>query len=762
MASFVAEVLTSAGQLETQEATVKLQQLSKKIDSHKLEVYEITTNKYTNFLPQLHNTEQLVSDVEGFKTEMDDIANRIENQIKSQLNMSTGEFKSLNGQLEDVNSLLVVLEKIVNLQEGLEAIETAVRTQEYSKAADAVRLVKSLLDQKVFGHENEVTILSAIQTESNIQMQKLISDLSEKWKNMIQWTIPDDKQKNANSESGRKTELKINTKGEKADLLDKVVVGMKKMNILDEKMKRFGERLLMNVIEPIMTYSQCEVTESETGSSRILTVVVKNDDEMCCPAPQEMFGNLDKVLRFLNPNMLYVVIGEAVNENSDPCTLMTVLGDLIANQTLELAVKQCLIKAIPSSNKELEEFNRVIIMTEEVQKHLVKLCFIQSDNTILVDYIQNVNVLFANKKCQEILEKARRLMTTEVHNTVVVSHDKPLGELAPLMEGVAGSGGKKPRRDDLAVESPLSGNTFRLPKCHISTSIQELMTMAYETLREAGESSPQCAIQMFCAVRNMFELFCSVFPTYHKQSLETLPQFTALHYNNCMYISHHLMTLGHQFSKKLPQTINATFVDLVPKIRRLGTESFLQQLSKQKAQMLEYLAAANGFLNVSEKDAFFATERAVKQVLHQLQHLRKVWHEILPPTNYRKAIGGLLNGVIIEVTDSIVALEDISADDTKQLSRLVTTISARAPELFKVDDEEKTNITIEIQRNVAKWQRFRELDMVLNASMIEIGDRWASGKGPLAVVFTANEVKQLIRALFQNTDRRAAMLAKIK
>lgn len=54
------------------------------------------------------------------------------------------------------------------------------------------------------------------------------------------------------------------------------------------------------------------------------------------------------------------------------------------------------------------------------------------------------------------------------------------------------------------------------------------------------------------------------------------------------------MTLGHQFSKKLPQTMNATFVDLVPKIRRLGTESFLRQLSKQKVQMSEYLNVANG------------------------------------------------------------------------------------------------------------------------------------------------------------------------
>ena len=37
-------------------------------------------------------------------------------QIKSQLNLSTGEFQSLTGQLDDVNCLLVVVDKLVNLQ----------------------------------------------------------------------------------------------------------------------------------------------------------------------------------------------------------------------------------------------------------------------------------------------------------------------------------------------------------------------------------------------------------------------------------------------------------------------------------------------------------------------------------------------------------------------------------------------------------------------------------------------------------------------
>lgn len=124
--------------------------------------------------------------------------------------------------------------------------------------------------------------------------------------------------------------------------------------------------------------------------------------------------------------------------------------------------------------------------------------------------------------------------------------------------------------------------------------------------------------------------------------------------------------------------------------------------------------------------------------------------------------GGLINGVIVEITDSISALEDISADDAKELSLVLTTIADKCPSLFEIPRESEASLTVEIQRNVAKWQRFRELDIILNASMIDISDRWASGKGPLAEVFSADEVKQLIRALFQNTDRRSQILAKIK
>ena len=80
------------------------------------------------------------------------------------------------------------------------------------------------------------------------------------------------------------------------------------------------------------------------------------------------------------------------------------------------------------------------------------------------------------------------------------------------------------------------------------------------------------------------------------------------------------------------------------------------------------------------------------------------------------------------------------------------------------DDEDRKNdiSKLDVIRYVKKWNKFKELILILNASLREIEDRWAGGKGPLAIEFSVDEVKKLIRALFQNTDRRAATLSRIK
>ena len=63
---------------------------------------------------------------------------------------------------------------------------------------------------------------------------------------------------------------------------------------------------------------------------------------------------------------------------------------------------------------------------------------------------------------------------------------------------------------------------------------------------------------------------------------------------------------------------------------------------------------------------------------------------------------------------------------------------------------------------MVSWIRLEELIKVLGFSLRELEERWASGKGKLALAFTVAETKHLIRALFQNTNYRAQTLARIK
>ena len=79
-----------------------------------------------------------------------------------------------------------------------------------------------------------------------------------------------------------------------------------------------------------------------------------------------------------------------------------------------------------------------------------------------------MNVLFANKKCQEMLERAREMMTSHVHVTVEVTEDHPFGNLPGLDLGVSGTKKAKTMENlTLSSDAQLCAKVLKLPKCHI-------------------------------------------------------------------------------------------------------------------------------------------------------------------------------------------------------------------------------------------------------------------------------------------------------
>ncbi|KAK6182146.1 hypothetical protein SNE40_009894 [Patella caerulea] len=745
--SIVTEVLTSAGLVEKKEVNGKVKALTDHIKELQNEIYTATVERYVDFYPCFNSVSNLADQVDLIKSEIDSVSNKIESEIKGQLNVSTSEFQSLSRELIEVNGILSILETLVQLHDYLEEVAESTKAKKFGHAADALSKINELVSKPLPYQDSDIKIFDALITEFKVQKEKLIFDLNDVWKEHIAWRSPENV-----ASTGDLIELKVVIGGEEMHVIEHMIDALEKINHLDSKIKVFGERFLTRLVKSLLSNENVTIKENTNRNEKVITLNLKTDIHTA-PLFVTFFRKFEELITFLNESFLKL----SITRNGNRVTLLELLGAEVANSAVDMIIKECLSLAIPSTVEHLEGFRKVINATENFQKFLMDIKFLPESNTALLAYVQNVNVLYANKKCQQISGHARKLMTSNVHNTVDISKDVTLQPLPQLQKGDSTT----TQTVELTTEEKLSPDSFKMPDCKISESINAVMNLAYEILNEAVASKPQCAIQMFYAVRNIFELYCSVFPTYHRQSLETLPQLTALHHNNCMFISHHLMTLGHQFSAKLPKSINATFVDLIPKIRGMGTESFMKQMTNQRDQLLEFLQAADGFMEMSNQEKYCNGERAVKQCLHQLTHLQNVWHDVLPANVYRKAIGMLVNTVAVEVIDNITSLEDISSVDAKQLYKLMSLLIDKAESFFKLESDD-SNPLIELQRNVAKWPKFKELHLVLNASLQGISDRWADGKGPLAEVFSANELKQLIRALFQNTDRRASVLSRIK
>ncbi|XP_008830970.1 centromere/kinetochore protein zw10 homolog isoform X1 [Nannospalax galili] len=779
MASFVTEVLTHSGSLEKEDLGTRISRLTRRVEEIKGEVCNVISKKYSEFLPSMQSAQDLVTQVDQLSNDIDLLKSRIESEVRRDLHVSTAEFTDLKKQLERDSVVLNLLKQLQEFSTAIEDYNSALTEKKYVPAAqyldEAQKCLKLLKSRKCF----DLKMLKSLSMELTIQKQNMLYHLGEEWQRLLVWKFPPSKD-TSSLESCLQTELQLCTEQSQKEEttpmppISSVLMAFSVLGELPTKLKAFGQMLLKYILRPLASYPSLHaVIESQPNSVTIRFESLMTDLEH--PSPSEVFAKIRMVLEVLQKELLDLPLDiELENEKTPALMLAEMLGDVIWEELSECLIKNCLVYSIPTNSSKLKQYEEIIQSTEDFEKSLKEMRFLKGDTTDLLKYARNINSHFANKKCQDVIVAARNLMTSEIHNTVQITPDSkvslpdlPSPDVDNKLEVQTACKTEFNEPVNLEHENSLDPHSFSLPTCRISESVKKLMELAYQTLLEATTSSDQCAVQLFYSVRNIFHLFHDVVPTYHKENLQKLPQLAAIHHNNCMYIAHHLLTLGHQFRLRLAPVLcggTATFVDLVPGFRRLGTECFLAQMRAQKGELLERLSSARSFSNMDDEENYSAACKAIRQVLHQLKRLGIVWQGVLPVSIYCKAMGTLLNTAISEVIGKITALEDISTEDGDRLYSLCKAVMDEGPQVFAPLSDENKNKKYqeEVPIYVSKWMPFKELMLMLQASLQEIGDRWADGKGPLATAFSSSEVKSLIRALFQNTERRAAALAKIK
>ena len=344
------------------------------------------------------------------------------------------------------------------LDKYLVASDMAFRNQEYVKVTESLIAIQELLSKPVHTREDEILILKAVQMEIKIQKEKLVFDLNDAWRQHILWDT-----REAKSNEKIVNKLKIAIPDKNRDVLCETTRAMWKLGTLKAKLIQLGDNLLKYIIKPIIT--KAASLSQQTADYPCLSVTIDPTNEDIA-TPEAALVQIEAILHYLSTNLLSIILYKSEDENEPNLTLMEHFGRLNADEILNVVVQECLLHSIPSNNKDLEKFDEVVALVSRFQDKLLAMSFIKEDNRILKNFIENVNVLFANKKCQEILEDARKLMMSEIHHTIVISHDKPLGDMATA-DSDAPSAKKARKLEMLANETQLSDNTFRLPTCHV-------------------------------------------------------------------------------------------------------------------------------------------------------------------------------------------------------------------------------------------------------------------------------------------------------
>lgn len=682
-----------------------LPKLLDEIDYYKTKTHKFIDGKYTEFLQQLPtDTETYIKDCENLIGDGqlalggDDAC-----ATRETLSMADIELQQYKSEVRKICLEMQTLKKILRVDALLEDIDRCTADNETLGAMEYLSELETLIN------DQEDTVFRSLSCFENIEKRfheettDMQTGLAQKFAQLVQMT---EKQFQTN----KLVCLKLTT--DTAELKDLIAA----LLATHYEPHSICEFLLDNVLVPIITRPVSLEQESTSDYLQLkfsFSVKERSLDDLK-PKYQVVLRTLKTVLEALSAVQIF-----------------SVLGEYLQQQFLRTLIDECLMEAVPETMDEMKEST----LRDDVlalHQYLVDIEFYDADQLELVRFSQKVEALFRNRFSTGILNTAVNIMRKDLSDIVLMAPGEEAG-------GVS-----------LATDST-SLTVF--PRCMLSKSTVELVNLMGKIIREiellssptpGGGDSESTRNQLLSVISVMLDRYMTEVPSYHKKLLTRIPHLTALFHNNCQYLS---FWVGKRESVLSMSPDSQLLVNL----KRLGVEYLAEQVASQKSQLMEIMKEFD--LNDSLTELSQGVYRCVRQCLRQLDLLKNVWQSILPDNTYNTHMGALLNDFIVELVRKVLTLEDIATPIANGLVDVISLIVERAPLIFQ-DPLRTPNM-------VKSWSKLNQLKMILGASLLEITQHWAEGTGPLTMSFRAEEIKHLIRGLFQNTKRRADALSTI-
>ncbi|CAN4093331.1 unnamed protein product [Withania somnifera] len=710
----------------------------------KSKVRQYILSHYSDFSTLFSQCSDVVSTSEYLSSQVSDLIQLISvHPVEVQTKAVIGDILIKNRELKEKRELLGLLAAILELSDRLRFVKEEIKVGRLEQASETLRELKAVL---VTSNDEEKQplvygLLKDEWTECFEEMQEVLLQCVDNavWFEQENNTFHLKHQLSIRSVDG----IELHT----------ILKAMDAVGIIDYGLAKVADLMIKHVIVPVVSFRSTIVVEwinqeSGNGSEADLKILPSADPNVYSSDGGSMYSVLVDVVKFISKSLCF--------ENS---TWMLCFGKLTWPRMSDLIVSNFLSKNVPDDASKLAEFQKIVKCTSNFEACLKELMFITSSDgkdERLSKFTDNVEVHFASRKKVEILSKAR--------NQLLQSDFRLPEDGTRRNSKVKDDDDNAESSSDLVVEL-----LFTSERCVVSEAASRLMKLVHGTLKDVCVSSPRVGLEFYHAARDSLLLYEAIVPIKFERQLDSINYSAILIHNDCHYLSQEILGLAFEYRSDFPASMKelVLFVDLAPRFQMLAEEVLQRQVKLVIYNLKQAIDGADGFQNTHQMKQYESAKLSIDQVIFILEKVYIIWHRLLLPSTYKRSMSMVLETVFLRIANDILLLDDIAAEETLQLQRLIHLLFENLSSLL--DSVVAINQTGKLQESPAQTlddlmpslQKLRKLADLLDMPLKSITAAWETGE-LVNHGFKQSEVEDFIRAIFADSPLRKECLRRIE
>uniref|UniRef100_A0A1J3IDB2 Centromere/kinetochore protein zw10-like protein n=1 Tax=Noccaea caerulescens TaxID=107243 RepID=A0A1J3IDB2_NOCCA len=652
----------------------------------------------------------------------------IDVEIRSVVDEITEKTKEVKLKRESLD----LVSAIVGICEALQETKEALKGGRFRFAAERIRELKVVLR---IGEEEEGEPLAYVLLRN--EWSDCFDEIQEVLAKFMESAVRFER-------DSRKLRIKLIVGETTGIALSTVLEAMEVIGMLDYGLAKAADSIFKHVITPAVTHAStfAAVEDSSKTSGEITEATLKldqsSDHKIEDVDGEAIYSGILKVVKFICSSLCFGNV-----------TWIHSFGRLTWPRISELIISKFLSKVVPEDASKLADFQKIIERTSQFETALKELNFVSPSDSEgrLSRYAEDVEVHFASRKKIEILAKARYFL---LQCNFTLPQELATRNSSFKSDGV-----------DVNSSKHMVRLLFTSEMCVVSEAASQLMQLVHKTLEDVCVSSARVASEFYHAARDSILLYEAVVPVKLGKQLNGINQAAVLLHNDCLYLFEEILGLAFQYRSSFPSSIKeyAVFADVAPRFKLMAEEVLQRQVQLVMSSLQEAIDGADGFQDTHQIKQFESAKFSIEQVVFSLEKVHMIWEPVLRPKTYKQSMCVVLESVFRRITRDILLLDDMAADETFQLQRLIhlmlENLSSLLGSLKSADDASRP-----LDDLIPSLRKTRKLAELLDMPLKSITSAWESGE-LFSCNFTRTEVQDFIKAIFTDSPLRKECLWRI-